>query len=95
MIGRKDYKVPGGKLLRVEVELDSGRVARAAVRGDFFAFPEEDFEAAEAALSGVGVDRLEATAQSLFSKAPLRIFGATGLDIARALKAAADEAQAD
>jgi hypothetical protein len=70
-------------------------VARAAVRGDFFAFPEEDFEAAEAALSGIGVEALEATALSQFSKAPLRIFGASAPDIARALKAAADEAQAD
>jgi lipoate---protein ligase len=94
MIGSKDYKVPGGKLLRVEVEVVDARVMRAAVRGDFFAHPEEDFEAAEAALAGLPVEGLEDMALSLFSKPSLRIFGASPSDIALALKAAAYEAQA-
>jgi lipoate---protein ligase len=89
MIARKDFKVPEGKLLRVELELESGTVLRALVRGDFFAHPEEAFEAAEAELIGLPVDRLGEAALALFSRQPLRIFGASPTDIARALEAAA------
>ena len=93
MISRFDYKIPGGKLLRMELEVESGVVLRAMVRGDFFAHPEEAFEAAEAELTGVSVDRLEEAALALFSKPPLEIFGATPSDIAIALGRAAHESQ--
>lgn len=94
MIRRRDHKVPGGKLLRVEVEIESGLVRRALVRGDFFAHPEEAFEAAEAGFVDIPVELVEETALSLFSKPPLRLFGATPADIAQALGEAADETQA-
>ena len=94
MIARKDYKVPGGKLIRVEIEVEAGVVRRVAVKGDFFAHPEEAFEAAEAELTGLPVDRLGETALSLFSRQPLELFGASPTDIARALEETAHEAQA-
>jgi lipoate-protein ligase A len=94
MIARRDHKVAGGKLLRVEVEIESGVVLRALVRGDFFAHPEEAFEAAEAELVGLSSDRLFDAALSLFSRPPLVLFGASAEDIALALKEAAREAQA-
>ena len=93
MIARLDRKIAGGKMLRVEVEVDSGVVLRAVVRGDFFAHPEESFEAAEAELSGLPVDRLGEAALSLFSRPPLRLFGVSSSDLAQALAGAADEAQ--
>ncbi len=93
MIARRDRKVPGGKLLRAEVEVESGTVLAASIRGDFFAHPEEAFEAAEAELSGLPVDRLGTAALSLFSRPPLRIFGATPGDIADLLMETAHEAQ--
>ena len=93
MIVRRDFKVPGGKLLRIELEVEAGTVLRAAVRGDFFAHPEEAFEAAEAQLHGVPVDRLAETALALFGRGPLEIFGASARDIAEALKETAGEAQ--
>ena len=94
MIARRDYKVPGGKLLRAEVEVETGCVVAASVQGDFFAFPEEAFEAAEAELSKLPVDRLGEAALSLFSRPPLKIFGATAAEIAALLVETAREAQA-
>jgi lipoate---protein ligase len=94
MISRRDVKIPGGKLLRVEVEIESGSVLRASVCGDFFAHPEELFEAAESELSGVPADRLGETALALFADPKLKIYGAGPEDIARALMEAADAAQA-
>jgi lipoate-protein ligase A len=93
MTGRLDQKIPGGKLLRIEVEVESGIVLRALVRGDFFAHPEELFEDAEAELAGLPVDRLFEAARSLFSKPPLELFGADPSDIALALERTAREAQ--
>jgi hypothetical protein len=94
MIHRRDLKIPGGKLLRVEVEIESGSILRASVCGDFFAHPEELFEAAESELAGVPLDRLGETALALFADPRLRIIGAEPGDIARALMEAADAAQA-
>jgi hypothetical protein len=94
MIARLDRKVPGGKLLRAEVEVESGVVLAARVRGDFFAHPEEAFEAAESELAGLPADRLGMASLSLFSKPPLRIYGASPEDIAALLALTAHEAQA-
>ncbi len=38
---RGEYKVPGGKLVAVDVEVESGRISQAAVSGDFFLEPDE------------------------------------------------------
>ncbi len=95
MISRRDIKVEGGKLVRVELEIEAGSVLRAAVCGDFFAHPEEVFERAEADLAGVPVDRLGETALSLFADPRLTLLGAQPEDIARALMEAADATQID
>jgi len=95
VIARKDVKVAGGKLLRVEVEIESGSVIRASVCGDFFAHPEELFERAEEELAGVPADRLGETSLALFADPRFEIIGASPEDIARALMEAACAAQAD
>lgn len=95
MLVRKDYKVPGGKLLRVEVELCDGIAQRVAVRGDFFAHPEEAFERAEGGLAALRAEDLPSAALRLFGEKGLAIFGATPGDIAFAFEEALREAQAD
>lgn len=85
MIAKLDYKIPGGKLLRVELEAEGGVVLRAAVRGDFFAHPEESFEAAEGELGGVPLKRIAEVALAAFSRAPLVMYGTSPSDIAEAL----------
>ena len=50
---RGEYKVPGGKLVAVDVEVSDGRVARAAVSGDFFLEPDDALEAIDGALLGM------------------------------------------
>jgi len=89
MIVKFDYKIPGGKLLRVELEGERGTVLRARVRGDFFAHPEESFEAAEAELGGTPLDRIAETALAAFSRPGLAMYGASAADIAQALGRAA------
>jgi len=50
---RGEYKVPGGKLVAVDVEVADGRIARAAVSGDFFLEPDDALEAIDGALLGM------------------------------------------
>lgn len=50
---RGEYKVPGGKLVAVDVETEAGRIASAAVSGDFFLDPDEALDAINGALVGM------------------------------------------
>ena len=50
---RGEYKVPGGKLVAVDVEVTDGRLASAAVSGDFFLDPDEALDDINAALVGM------------------------------------------
>ncbi|ARK05000.1 lipoate--protein ligase [Cellulosimicrobium sp. TH-20] len=50
---RGEYKVPGGKLVAVDVEVEAGRLARVAVSGDFFLEPDGALEDIDGALTGM------------------------------------------
>ncbi|MDR1824986.1 MAG: lipoate--protein ligase family protein [Bifidobacteriaceae bacterium] len=58
---RGEYKVPGGKLVAAEVQVEAGRLARVKVAGDFFLEPDDAIERIEAALLGASVDDAAAT----------------------------------
>lgn len=48
-----DTKVPGGKLLRVRLQVDAdSRITALTITGDFFMHPEEALETLEQALLG-------------------------------------------
>jgi len=48
-----DYKVAGGKLLRVCLDVHAGAIAAIRITGDFFMHPEEAIETLEQMLVGV------------------------------------------
>ena len=50
---RGEYKVPGGKLVAVDVEVEDGRLAHVRVSGDFFLEPDSALEAIDAAVNGL------------------------------------------
>lgn len=53
---RGEYKVPGGKLVAVDVEVEDGRLARVAVSGDFFLEPDDALEQIDGVLTGLPQD---------------------------------------
>lgn len=85
------YKVPGGKLIRVDVAC-SDRIEQVRITGDFFLHPEETLEALEAALTGVPLppDRAALTARlaAILTEQEATLFGATPEDLVAALTAA-------
>ena len=50
-----EYKVPGGKLVAVDLRVDDGRLADVRVSGDFFLDPDEALEVIDGALEGANV----------------------------------------
>lgn len=62
-----EYKVPGGKLVVVDLEVRDGRLDAVQVSGDFFLEPEEALDAINAALTG-----LPATAEEAAMAATVR-----------------------
>ncbi|MEI5097661.1 biotin/lipoate A/B protein ligase family protein [Streptomyces sp. PmtG] len=51
-----EYKVPGGKLVVVDLDVEDGRLCRVRVAGDFFLEPDEAILAIDAALEGAPAD---------------------------------------
>jgi lipoate---protein ligase len=64
-----EYKTPGGKLVRVEFEIEGGTLRNVEVSGDFFLYPEDSLfpitrslEGAPASLSASGLEQRIAAA---------------------------------
>ena len=51
-----EYKVPGGKLVVVDLEIEGGRIARFRLAGDFFLEPDDALEAIDRAVTGLPVE---------------------------------------
>ncbi len=85
MTGSYIGKPSGGKLLRLSLEWDQGLVHSVSVRGDFFAHPEDGFDAAEAALAGTPVEHVgEAFARELAARG-VTLFGLSPDDVGLAV----------
>lgn len=56
-MGRAEYKVQGGKLIRVQLSVQADRISHIKITGDFFMHPEEFIEELENALIGEPLDR--------------------------------------
>ena len=50
---RGEYKVPGGKLVAVELDVEADRLSNVRVSGDFFLEPDTALEEINAALAGM------------------------------------------
>lgn len=59
MLGKAEYKVAGGKLVRAMVEAENGVIRRVRLTGDFFIHPEDFIEVLEEALRGQVLDEEE------------------------------------
>jgi lipoate---protein ligase len=88
-----DYKVPGGKLLRVQLTLDATQAPPAIVtlriHGDFFMHPEEAIEELEARLTGLPceVEALRPAVQAFFDS-DVQVLGADVDGVVHAILAA-------
>jgi lipoate-protein ligase A len=84
---KTDFKVPGGKLLRVQLALDGQNVATVKITGDFFIHPEEALPLIEKALQGSSLDWLdmEERIQKTVMDGRIQLIGFTPSDLANAI----------
>ncbi len=86
-MGRSDYKVPGGKLLRAKAEAKAGNITFIQVTGDFFMTPETDLEELEELLLGAPTDpeAVQEAVCSFFRERETIITGASPEDFSRVI----------
>ncbi len=82
-----NYKVPDGKLVKVKLEVASGRIAKVKILGDFFLHPEETiFEIEESLIGHAGdIDSIKRSIAQKLADVDATLIGATAADIAKAI----------
>jgi lipoate-protein ligase A len=84
---RGEYKVQGGKLIRVLLEEEEGRIARIRITGDFFLHPEDTIFELAKALEGAELSeaQLLGRIQGVYRSAGASSIGASPEDFVRAI----------
>ncbi|WP_132984985.1 biotin--protein ligase [Luteimonas terricola] len=90
-----EYKVPGGKLVVVDLAIAGGRMTAVQVSGDFFLEPDSALDTINAALEGLSIATAEAGLAAAVAAAlgpEPRMFGITPEGVAAAVRRALDAA---
>src|SRR3546814_11473031 len=93
-----EYKVPGGKLVVVDLSIVDGRMTAVQVSGDFFLEPASALDAIDAALEGLPADTGEAALAAAVTATldrETQLFGITPEGVAVAVRRALDAAGTD
>jgi len=86
-MGRAEYKVEGGKLVKVQVTTEGNRIRKVKITGDFFLYPEEFLEELEEALVGSRLDESSLTKliEDAVEKRKATFLGVSPKDFARCI----------
>jgi len=89
---RWEEKIPGGKLVCVEVSADGERVGKVRISGDFFLHPEEKIEEMERSLEGLPISSGEVEIRTKLEAAlgNAALVGVSPEDLARMFRKAVD-----
>ncbi|MBW3020009.1 hypothetical protein KY334_01825 [Candidatus Woesearchaeota archaeon] len=80
-----NYKVPNGKLLRLDVLMNYERIKDISIRGDFFIYPENKIILLEEALIGAKILEVEEILTKIIKKNEIQVLGFTPKDVVDAL----------
>jgi len=84
-----DYKVQGGKLIRIDASFDGGRITSIRITGDFFIHPEQAVESIERFLIGRRIgEGLAEELRSFLGRSGIRLVGMEAEDLTTALSMA-------
>ncbi len=70
-----DYKVPEGKLLRIDLERDGEVIKDIRIRGDFFIHPEDSITEIEDILKGTAIKDIGKRLSGLFESKKIHVIG--------------------
>ncbi|MBT6143367.1 hypothetical protein HOH51_02525 [bacterium] len=75
-------KVPNGKLLKINLDLQDTRIQKISLRGDFFMYPEETITDLEDFLLGQSVDNnLSKLIEDFLLENQVQVYGFTAQDL--------------
>ncbi|MFW5902489.1 MAG: lipoate protein ligase C-terminal domain-containing protein [archaeon] len=80
-----NYKVPNGKLLKLNLKLKKGKIEEIKIEGDFFIHPEEKIKQIEKSLKGIKVNEVEETIERLIKEEEIKIIGFSPNDLEKAI----------
>ncbi len=83
-----DHKVPGGKLIRLSLDLEDKRIRSIKLTGDFFIHPETAIAQIEATLTGVNVDDVNKVLRECIQKNSIVLIGFGVEDVAEIINQA-------
>jgi len=76
-----DYKVPGGKLIRIDLETEQGIIKDIRITGDFFIHPEESILTIENSLKGIHISEVPQRLERIITKNRIKLIGLRTEDI--------------
>lgn len=90
---KAEYKVRGGKLIRVQLAKKSDKIEKIKITGDFFLYPEEVIEDLEKILIGhpIREDDLKSSVNSFLKKKKATLLGASPTDLVTCIMRASDK----
>ena len=90
---KADYKASGGKLLRVRLKENRGRVESVQISGDFFLVPEDDLPRLEKMLIGAQLreEEIRLIVEGFFKTTIIQSLGVSPNDFVKALVSATEE----
>ena len=75
-------KVPNGKLLKINLDLQDTRIQKISLRGDFFMYPEEAITDLEDFLCGQNIDNnLSKLIEDFLVENQVQVYGFTAQDL--------------
>lgn len=88
-----DYKSAGGKLVRVRLAEEEGKIKSVQISGDFFLIPEDSLPTLEKMLEGAALQEpdLRKIIGRFFEASQVQSLGVSGDDFVRALCSAKEE----
>jgi len=92
-MGKAEYKVEGGKLIKVQLVRKGDRIEKITIMGDFFLYPEELIEELEEALTGHLLNETDLTAlvKTLVEKREATLLGASPNDFVKCIMMAGEK----
>ena len=90
MMREVDYKVKGGKLLRIEYELEGNVIKDIKITGDFFIYPEEGILFIENCLKGCSLEDCKERLEEIIEKYKIKLVGFSVKDLCKCLKITID-----
>lgn len=91
-MGKAEYKVEGGKLIKVQLKKTENTIEKIKITGDFFLHPEEIIEEMEESLAGrlLNESSLTELIRALIEKREATLLGAFPEDFAKCIMMAGE-----